>query len=110
MKEITYQFEPVPKLSVNGHVFELQMSDGDIFDRAMKISEKYIKLNKDSSVKQIMKAVRECADIIDEILGPGAMAAIAQGRPVGVKDSLKLMNRIVTEAAGSYTERLKDYE
>lgn len=110
MKEITYQFEPIPRLSVNGHVFELQMSDGDIFDRALQISAKYAKLDKDSDMKKIMKAVRECADIVDQVLGPGAMATIAGGRPVGVRDSLRLMNQIVTEAAGSYTDKLQAYE
>lgn len=110
MKEITYEFGPTPKLSVNGHVFDLQMSDADIFDRALKISDKYARLNKKSSIKQIMNAVKECAAIVDEVLGKGAMAQIAGGKPVSVRDSLRVMNMIIVEAASAYTGKLIDYE
>lgn len=110
MKKITIEFQPAPSLEVNGHTFELQMSDADIFDRAMLVQGKMRKMNAETPVKQIVKTIRECAAWIDEILGEGAMLKIANGKPVRMTDALKVMNAVAEAAAESYAEKLESYE
>ncbi len=110
MQKIIYDFRPAPSIEVNGHVFTLRMSDADIFDQALKISARYAKLSAKTPPAQVLKAVRECAAAVDEMLGEGAMAKISAGRPVRMADALNVMTLIAEAAARSYTEKLESYE
>ncbi len=110
MREITFIFQEAPKISINGHAFELRQSDADIFDRSLELSEKYHKLNRDSAPKTILTALKECAAVVDSILGEGATATLSEGKPVCITDMLQLMAVVTREAGASYAERLADYD
>ncbi len=110
MEKITYEFQPAPSLEVNGQAFELQMSDADIFDRALKIGAKYARINEKTPPAQVLKAVRECAGVVDEMLGEGAMRKISGGKPVRMADALRVMTLIAEAAARGYAEKLESYE
>ncbi len=110
MEKITYEFQPTPSLEVNGHAFELQMSDADIFDRALAIKGKYRRLGKNPNPEKVMRAVRECSALVDGILGHGAMERISGGKPVRMADAVNLMLQIAGAAARSYGRKLESYE
>ena len=110
MRKVEFTFQEPPQIDVCGHVFTLKMSDADIFDRALVLSEKYRSLNEKSPTKTIMKALKECAAIVDSILGDGAMSEIANGKPVCIADMLEVMTLITREAAASYAEKLNKYD
>ncbi len=109
MKEINFKFQPVPAIKVNGLVFEMRMSDADIFDRAQTLAKKYKTISKATTTAKILAGAKECAALVDEILGEGAMKKLTQGQPVRLTDALKLMNLIVDAAAASYTEKVAEY-
>jgi len=109
MRKVDFTFHETPKIEVCGHVYELKMSDAEIFDRALMLSDKYRALNEKSPTRTIMKALKECAAIVDSILGDGAMVEIADGKPVRIADMLELMALITREAAASYADKVIAY-
>lgn len=110
MEKITYEFHPVPAIEVNGQVFTLQMSDADIFDRAIAIQAKYKRLGKKPNPAKVMSAVKECSAVVDEMLGKGAMDRISGGKPVRMSDAINIMLLIAGAAAKSYGKKLESYE
>jgi len=110
MRKVDFTFRETPKIEVCGHVYELKMSDADIFDRSLMLADKYRSLSEKSTTRTIMKALKECAAIVDNILGDGAMAEIANGKPVCINDMLEVMSLITREAAASYAEKVSSYD
>ena len=110
MRKVEFTFRETPKIEVCGHVFELQKSDADIFDNALVLADKYRELNEKSPTRTIIKALKECAAIVDSILGAGAMVEIAGGKPVCIADMLEIMALITREAAASYADKVKAYD
>ncbi|MEG0493373.1 MAG: hypothetical protein RR653_12020 [Clostridia bacterium] len=110
MKKINYAFQPVPTLTVNGHEFELCLSDSEIFERSLAISKKYAKISKQSSPKVVMDAARECAAIVEDLLGKGAMQIISGGKPVCLADGVAVMILICDAACAGYAGKLAEYE
>lgn len=110
MLEVNYSFAPPTQIKVNGHVFTLQKSDAEIYDHALKLGDKYRKLNATTPPRTIMKAVQECVAIIDGILGDGAMKIISEGKSVCLTDTLAIMLLITERAIESYNGKLAAYD
>lgn len=106
MKSITLSFD-VPQIEVNGHVFELQKSDADIYEDALAIQAKYRGLDADDTAS-VLAAVKETAAYVDEILGEGAMRKISGGKPVSMKSALNAMVQIAQAAAESYVTGIQE--
>ncbi|MDO4541496.1 MAG: hypothetical protein Q4C00_01520 [Bacillota bacterium] len=109
MKKLTIEFEQ-PQIEVNGIVFDLQKSDGDIFQKAMDIEKKYEDLNADNE-EEVLAALREVTAYIDEMLGSGAMAKISGGKPIGMVKSIEVMSLIAQACYETYNEKIvEEYE
>ena len=106
MRNVTIAFDQ-PQMCVNGHVFDLHVSDMDIYDRALEMQTKYKTLTGNDPKKTLAAIKRVCA-FVDEILGEGAMRTISDGKPVSIHKALDVMVIIAREASASYAERLKD--
>jgi hypothetical protein len=109
MRKVEFKFKETPMIEVNGHVYKLKKSDAGIYDNSLTMAAKYRALNESSPIPVIMKALKECAAIVDSILGDGAMAEIANGEPVCLTDMIEVMALITREAAASYAEKVSAY-
>ena len=106
MKEITlYRPGPV-KIKVDGHVFELKMSDVGIMEVALAMRRKYENEPLDGS-EAIVNASQDVAGTIDRILGDGAVKLLADGKPIGLAMMLRWMNTIAYGAVEAYAEELE---
>lgn len=107
MREITLAVES-PQIKINGAVFDLQLSDMEIYARAQALNQKLQKYNEKPldafATEEILADVAEAAGLLDEILGTGATRKISRGRPVRLALALKWLNLIATEAANHYAE------
>ena len=102
MKKLTISFEQ-PKIEINGYVFDLLKSDGDIMQDAILLKEKYVSLDT-KDAKAVVALARESANYIDEILGAGALKKISGGCPVSIMKTIEVMTQIAAAAADSYAE------
>lgn len=109
MRKLTIPFHQ-PQIEINGIVFDLLKSDGDIYMDALEINQKFSSLDT-SKEEAVLDALKEVFGYIDQILGAGAMKQISGGRPVGLHDALNAMLLIAKEAAASYSDYVaEEYE
>ena len=107
IREITLTEIVTPKLSVNGNVFELCMSDAEIMSVTTEISKRYASMAQAGASKdEILSAVNEVSATIDRILGDGAVATISKGKPVSIATAIKWLNTIASEAMAVYAEEM----
>ena len=106
MKKLTFDFN-TPQIDINGHIFELKVSDMDVLETALEASEEFRNINKDD-VKAIIAAVRKCEHYIDTMLGEGALCKISGGKPVNLMMAIKIMTEIAHTAAAAYNEKIND--
>jgi len=112
MKKLTLSPIEAPQIEINGIVFTVQKSDVDIFAmvhqsekniaalRAMKFSD-----------EEILRAVRSVGENIDAILGEGALAQLANGKPVSAATAMSWLSMIGRLAVEAYAENIaKKYE
>lgn len=104
MKKLTIAFDQ-PQIEVNGIVFDLHKSDGDIMQDAIILQEKYAALDTHDA-KAVVELSREVSGYVDAILGKGAMKKISGGRPVSILKTLEVMTQIAAAAADSYSEHI----
>lgn len=110
MEKINYEFQATPTIEVNGHIFELQASEADVFERALRMRALYGTIGKKTPLAKIMNAVTACGGVVDEILGDGAMKVITGGKPIRLSEAVEVMILIAQAASKSYAKRLEDYE
>lgn len=106
MKEITLDRPGPVKIKVDGHVFELKMSDVGIMEVALAMRRKYENEPLDGA-EAIVSASQDVAGTIDRILGEGAIELLAGGQPVGLTLTLQWMNDIARGAVEAYAEELE---
>lgn len=106
MKKLTFNFD-TPQIDVNGHIFELKVSDIDVVEMALKASFEFKNIKSDD-VDAIISAVRKCEQYIDTMLGEGALKKISDGKPVSLLKAVEVMTVIARETAIAYNERIKD--
>lgn len=121
MKKLTLAAVDVPMIDINGHVFELKMSDTEIMAMVNSVRHKYVELVERShpneekndeegqskpTVDEIIAATQEAAACIDCILGDGAVKILSESRPVSAKIAISWLNAISAAAIEAYTEQL----
>lgn len=107
IREITLTENVAPKLSINGDIFELCLSDAEIMSITSDISKRYTGMAQNGAGKdEIIAAVKEVSETIDKILGEGAVAKIAKGKPVSIVTAIKWLNVIASEAMAVYAEEM----
>ena len=100
MRKISVEIE-APKVEINGIVFEVQASDGDIYRMGRETVAKCMALNVEDA-DAVRKVIESICETIDYALGKGAVVRIAQGKPININAALKLLNAIVEDCASRY--------
>lgn len=104
MIEITLRHEQ-PQISIDGVVFDLQMSDYDTIKRCQEIFKKYNGYDKKKhSVDEIIDDLTDIRSTVDSMLGDGAMGRLAQGKPVGISLAIEWVATIATALSAEYAE------
>ena len=104
MKEITLRHEQ-PQIRIDGLLFNLQMSDYDIIKRCNEIFTKYRDYDKSKhSVDEIIADLTTIRSTIDAMLGDGAMAKLAQDKPVGIALAIEWVATIAKALSEEYAE------
>lgn len=94
-----------PQIKVNGHVFDLQMSDLEIYQYANDTLVKYGGYaSEEHTPEETLSALREMVGSIDRILGEGATKTISGGRPVRMHLAVLWLAKIAEAAAASFEE------
>lgn len=106
MRELNFSFH-VPQIKINGIVFDLKKSDIEICEIAKKAQERLQDLNAED-VDDVLSACKMTANDIDSILGDGALAQIAAGKPVGIIKQIEILVAIATEGTREYIDYVKN--
>ena len=111
MRELTLEV-PKPQMRINGTVFDVRMSDLDIYLRSQELFDKWDKAAKSGkselSPKQMLALLKEFAGFIDELLGDGAVAKISGGVPVSMAMLMDWVGKIAKDAAEHYEALITD--
>lgn len=104
MKQITLRHEQ-PQISIDGMVFDLRMSDYDIVKRCQDIFTRFKDYAKTKhNVDEIISDLTSIRNTVDDILGEGAMAKLAQGKPVGIALAIEWVAAIAQAMSEEYVE------
>lgn len=104
MREINLPVE-TPQIKINSKVYDVQLSDLEILERAQNAFVKYGGWgNSIHEADESIAAMKELVGLIDEILGEGATKRISGGRPVRMDLAVKWLAAIAAEAADHYAE------
>ena len=110
MRKVSISFD-APQIEVNGIVFDLHKSDGDIFTDALKIVKRYEAMDMNDPDNAIA-AMEEISGYVDTILGEGAMKKISGGKEVGMRKAIECMiiiaNAALSEYAGEIADKYED--
>ena len=110
MREINLPIETA-KIKINGMVFELHMSDLDIYNRAQEIHQKFQKYNERPTdsfpPEEVLADCNELAGFLDSMLGEGAVARISKGKPVRMAMLFRWIDVIAEDAASHYAELIE---
>lgn len=97
-------------LNINGEPYEVQCSDLDVLDRAAELKREYAEHERefdastDAGIKRTIVFVHRVRDLIDVMLGEGALKKIANGQPIGIEYSIYMMGRIAEAVAQAFRE------
>lgn len=106
MRELNFSFH-VPQIKINGLVFDLKKSDIEICEIAKNAQERLRGLNTED-VDEIISACKATAFDIDSILGDGALAKIAGGKPIGIIKQIEILVAIASEGTREYIDYVKN--
>lgn len=106
MKSLHIEFDQ-PQIEINGHVFDLLKSDGDILADAQEIQRRCTALDRNDA-DAVLAAIKEICGYVDTILGEGAMQIISGGKPVSINKSIEVMLVIAQAAAETYQDYLTE--
>lgn len=89
------------KIEIDGKVFELNQSDGDIYHNGRKVLAQCLRLNTGDS-DAVLKVLQDVCGVIDSALGTGAVKKIVGDKPVTLPMALKILNTIIETCGGRY--------
>lgn len=104
MRELILPVEQ-PQIKINGHVFDLKMSDIEILEYANEALTKYGAFQTGTHTnEEIITALHALVGTIDSLLGVGATKIISGGRPVRMHLAILWLAKIAESAAQEYAE------
>lgn len=106
MQKLTFDFAP-QQIEINGIVFDIRVSDAEIIQTALDTAEEFKALATDDPAA-VLAAVARCQSYIDAMLGEGALASIANGRPVNLVSAIKIMTEIALTVVSTYNQKIED--
>jgi hypothetical protein len=90
-------------VEINGDVFEIMVSDCEVYAEGKKIFAECVSLDVLDS-EAVRRLLMRIADMVDNTLGPGSMRRITRGKPVNMTESLNVLNAIVESCTARYAE------
>ena len=105
MKKLKLEVPEVEQIEINGEIFDLHKTDIDILNKSVEFQARTDEIRKKNDTKLATEAVIEMVNFFDEILGIGAAAKIAKGRPIGLKHIagwLITLCTAINETSGEY--------
>jgi hypothetical protein len=111
VRELLLRVE-TPQININGHRFDLRLSDLELFTRAQALFERYERFtDTPHPPREVLEAAREVAALLEEALGEGALMKISDGRPVSLALAMEWLAALAQEAANNcLAEALNDEE
>ena len=106
MKKLNFDI-PQPQIEINGEIYNILKSDADIFEAALDLEKRCRAIDK-SDTEQILDACKKVQAFIDDILGKGALAKIAAGKPVSLMKGIEIMLALANAAVESYAGYIKE--
>lgn len=109
MRKLTLSPISAPALEINGHTFEIKMSDIEIMSMANSVRKKYAALAEgEHDADEVLEAVQEVAGAIDRILGENATRAISEGKPVSIATAMNWLGEIAQAAMEEYADQVAE--
>jgi hypothetical protein len=102
MKSLQFDLPEYKRIEINGHVFDILMSDIDVLRKADCLKETYQNLKGEDGPEKIKDAILAIVYFIDEMLGAGAIKTIFKSRPVGLALALDVMTQICQAVVSEY--------
>lgn len=102
-----------PSISINGHVFELKMSEVDIAQRVLATKAYCTEMLKKehTTAQDVISIGREIESTINDICGENAMRTMVSGAVVRINEAVELLTIVEEEASNAYmSEMLAKYE
>ncbi len=107
MSKLDFPFVAPKTLDINGRVFDVLMSEDEIFDRMLYFADAY---------KDVRNASRERSRLdelygfCDQMLGEGAFQSIVKSHPLSIKDKACLVMKIAETACYAYRDKVAGYD
>lgn len=108
MNNRTFTPKAAPQISINGHVFDLKLSEIDIAQRVLdaKTFCTEILAKKDLKADDIIAVGRQVECTINDICGENAMKTMVDGAVVRIREAVELLKIVEEEASNAYTAEL----
>ena len=95
------------QIKINGHVFNILVSDDQVFELYRELAEKVQGMTASDS-ETVTSAVEYINGLFPRILGDGAFEKISGGVPVGIADKTTWIHTILRSLVEVYTEALAE--
>lgn len=94
-------WENRPQIKIDGEVFEVRRSDGEIYHTGRRALARCLTLDTRNE-EMILNALHEICGVIDWALGEGAVKRIVGDTPVSLAKALKILNAVLSECWARY--------
>lgn len=97
-----------PQICINGHVFDLQLSEIDVVQRILDAKAYCTDMMGKKGIKteDIIAVGRHVERAINDICGENAMRIMVDGAVVRIREAVELLKIVEEEASNAYTEEL----
>lgn len=113
MNNRTFTPTAAPKICINGHVFELKLSEIDVAQRVLDAKSYCTEMMRKEEIKtdDLISVGRQVERAINDICGENAMKTMVGGAVVRIREAIELLKIVEEEAIGAYAnELLAKYE
>lgn len=100
MKGVIVKFE-TPQVTVNGRTFDCLISPMELHAKCRGYMAQMMQINPGDE-DQVRGIIAAGCEIVDEALGSGAMAKIANGQPVSLPGAVAVLNAIMDAVNAAY--------
>ena len=108
MRKLKLELPEIEQIEINGEVFEIHKTDIDILNKSVEFQARAEEIRNKYDDNLAKEAVIEMVDFFDEILGKGAAAKIAKGRPVGLKHIAEWLTALCSTIGESSAAYISD--
>jgi len=100
-----------PQITINGQVYDLRLSDMELYTRAQTLFERFARLAETPmTAEAALSATREAVQLVDEALGAGAAKQISDGHPIRFPLAVEWLSLLAAEAAAHYVDTVLEEE